>query len=144
MMTTLDDTGGGPVDRSLVPEQAPKMVSYTMLRKLLLVDDETDGAEFAAVLLRSHGLMVVVAHSAADALQVLQDDSEIDALLSDVMMPGMTGLQLADVTRAMYPTIKIVLMSGYVLPELFRNRKRDYLFVQKPYKMDDLLKVLCS
>lgn len=60
------------------------------------------------------------------------------------MMPGMTGLQLAENIQLMYPSIKIVLMSGYVLPELLRNRERDYLFVEKPYKMDTLLKVLRS
>jgi len=116
----------------------------TLLRKLLLVDDEPDGAEFAAVLLRSHGMTVSVAHSAPEALQLLQRENDIDTVLTDIMMPGMTGLQLAEAIRAMYPTIKIVLMSGYVLPELLRNRQRDYLFVEKPYKMDTLLKALCS
>ena len=70
--------------------------------KLLLVDDEVDGAEFAATLLRSNGLQVVVAHSATEALQVLQDDKEIDAVLTDVMMPGMSGLQLAASIREKY------------------------------------------
>jgi CheY-like chemotaxis protein len=86
----------------------------------------------------------MVVHSASEALQVLQEDSEIDAILSDVMMPGMSGLQLADAVRAMYPTIKIVLMSGFILPEMLKNREREYLFVEKPYKIDALLKVLCS
>jgi CheY-like chemotaxis protein len=124
--------------------EAPKAARDTLLRKLLLVDDEADGAEIAAVLLRSNGLKVVVVHSASEALQVLQNDSEIDAILSDVTVPGMSGLQLADAVRAMYPAVKIVLMSGYVLPELLKNRERDYLFVEKPYKIDALLNILCS
>jgi two-component system OmpR family response regulator len=119
-----------------------KTNSDTLLRKLLLVDDEADGAEFAAILLRSHGLTVIVVHSATDALQTLQRETDIDVVLSDVMMPRMTGLQLAEAVRAMYPAIKVVLMSGYVLPELLRNRERDYFFVEKPYKMDNLLAVL--
>lgn len=88
------------------------------VRKLVLVDDEVDGADFAAALLRSHGLQVLVVHSATEALQVLQDDKEIDAVLTDVMMPGMSGLQLASSIREKYPALKIVLMSGYVLPDL--------------------------
>lgn len=144
MQASPENSNGTPVDRSRVPGGAPKAVSDTLLRKLLLVDDEADGAEFAAVMLRSNGLKVVVAHSATEALQALQDDGEIDAVLSDIMMPGMTGLQLADTVRTTYPMIKIVLMSGYVLPELLKNRERDYLFVEKPYKIDTLLKVLGS
>jgi CheY-like chemotaxis protein len=144
MQTSTDKAGGKPFDGSPVAGDAPKAVPETLLRKLLLVDDEPDGAEFAAVLLRSNGLKVVVVHSASEALQVLQEDSEIDAILSDVMMPGMSGLQLADAVRAMYPTIKIVLMSGFVLPDMLKNREREYLFVEKPYKIDALLKVLCS
>lgn len=115
-----------------------------LLRKLLLVDDEADGADCAAVLLRSHGMVVNVVHSARDALQVLQGEPDIDVVLTDIMMPDMTGLQLADAIRAMYPAIKVVLMSGYVFPELLKDRKRDYLFVEKPYKMDTLLKALHS
>lgn len=144
MQTNTDNSGGKQFDRSPVSGDAPKPGSETLLRKLLLVDDEPDGAEFAAVLLRSNGLKVVVVHSASEALQVLQEDSEIDAILSDVMMPGMSGLQLADAVRAMYPSIKIVLMSGFILPDMLKNREREYLFVEKPYKIDALLKVLCS
>jgi CheY-like chemotaxis protein len=144
MQTSTDNSGGKPFDQSGVSGDAPKAGSETLLRKLLMVDDEPDGAEFAAVLLRSNGLQVVVVHSASEALQVLQEDSEIDAVLSDVMMPGMSGLQLADAVRAMYPTVKIVLMSGFVLPDMLKNREREYLFVEKPYKIDALLKVLCS
>jgi CheY-like chemotaxis protein len=144
MQISSDDAGGKPFDQSPVMAEAPKAARDTLLRKLLLVDDEADGAEIAAVLLRSNGLKVVVVHSASEALQVLQNDSEIDAILSDVTMPGMSGLQLADAVRAMYPAVKIVLMSGYVLPELLKNRERDYLFVEKPYKIDALLNILCS
>jgi CheY-like chemotaxis protein len=143
MQTSTDNSGGKPFDQSPASGDA-KALPNTLLRKLLLVDDEADGAEFAAVLLRSNGLKVVVVHSAREALQVLQEDGEIDAILSDVMMPGMSGLQLADAVRAMYPAIKIVLMSGFILPEMLKNREREYLFVEKPYKIDALIKVLCS
>jgi two-component system OmpR family response regulator len=142
MQTIPDNAGKSPLERAPVTESTPGANSDTLLRKLLLVDDEADGAEFAAILLRSHGLTVIVVHSATDALQTLQRETDIDVVLSDVMMPRMTGLQLAEAVRAMYPAIKVVLMSGYVLPELLRNRERDYLFVEKPYKMDNLLAVL--
>jgi CheY-like chemotaxis protein len=142
MQTTPDNASKSPVERLPVSEGAPEGTPGAASRKLLIVDDEPDGAEFAAVLLRSHGLAVIVVHSANEALAALQREKDIDAVLSDIIMPGMTGLQLADAVRAMYPSTRIILMSGYELPELLRDRERDYLLVEKPYKMDTLLKLL--
>jgi CheY-like chemotaxis protein len=59
-------------------------------------------------------------------------------------MPGMTGLQLAETIRAMYPAVKIVLMSGYTVPELLTDSERPYLFATKPYRIDAILKLLRS
>lgn len=112
------------------------------LRKLLLVDDEPDGAEFAAALLGSHGLEVTVVHSADEALQALSGDKEIDAVLSDITMPGMTALELADEIRMRYPAIKIVLMSGHVVADMLKDRERPYLFATKPYRIDSILELL--
>lgn len=144
MQPSPDNSGASAVDRSPISIDIPNAIYSPAMRKLLLVDDEADGAEFAAVLLRSHGLQVIVVHSASEALEILGKQADIDIVLSDIMMPGMTGLQLAESIRAMYPSIKVVLMSGYVLPELLRNPERNYLFVEKPYKMDFLLKILRS
>jgi CheY-like chemotaxis protein len=84
-------------------------------------------------LLRSHGLEVIVVHSASDALEILRKQRDIEIVLSDVMMLGVTGLQLADTIRAVYPSIKISHMSGYLLPELLKDRERGYLFAEKTF-----------
>jgi CheY-like chemotaxis protein len=126
------------------PDEAAGKDAHTLLRKVLVVDDEPDLAEFAAALLDAHGLEVVVAHSGHEAMQRLQDDDQIDAVFSDVMMPGMTGVQLADAVREMYPRVKIVLASGYALPELLAGRERPYLFAAKPYRIDTIIKLLHS
>lgn len=132
MQTSSDDAGGGSGKRS---PDAP-------LRKLLLVDDEADGAAFAADLLRLHGLQVRVVHSAAEALEAMQHDEDIDAVLTDVMMPGMSGLQLAETIKEKYPSVKIVLMSGYPLPEPLDDQEHPYLFAPKPYRIDTVLDLL--
>lgn len=113
-----------------------------LLRKVLVVDDEQDLADMAAALLGAHGLEVVAAYSAYDALRVLESDGDIDAVFSDVVMPGMTGLQLADAVTALYPAVKVVLASGYTLPALLTERERHYLFATKPYRIDTILKLL--
>ncbi|MFC5548589.1 response regulator [Massilia aerilata] len=110
--------------------------------KILLVDDEPDGAEFAATLFGAHGLIVLVAHSAQEALQILHDQNDIDAVLTDVMMPTMGGLELAKAIHQEYPQIKIVLMSGYAAPEQLNAEERAYSFAEKPYRIEHVLKLL--
>jgi CheY-like chemotaxis protein len=143
----MDSTSGKAANESPGGQSAgkePKDASNTLLRKMLLVEDEADGAELAATLLSANGLEVVLAHSADEALRVLQADKGIDAIFTDIMMPGMNGLQLADTVRELYPTVKIVLTSGYVGPELLKDRERPYLFAAKPYRIDNILQLLRS
>jgi CheY-like chemotaxis protein len=118
--------------------------SPALLRKVLVVDDEQDLADMAAALLSAHGLEVVVAYSGHAAMQVLAVDKDIDAVFSDVVMPGMTGLQMADAIREMYPKVKVVLASGFTVPSLLANRERPYLYTPKPYKIDTVLALLRS
>lgn len=128
----------------LGPGQEETGIAGRLLRKVLVVDDEEDLANLAEMLLSSEGLEVVVANSALAALAILAQDQDIDALFSDVMMPGMTGLQLADAVREMYPHVKIVLTSGYTLPALLADRQTSYLFAPKPYRLDTVMKLLRS
>jgi CheY-like chemotaxis protein len=112
------------------------------IRKVLIVDDEADVADLAEVLLSAHGLDAVVAYSGAEALTMLAAHPDIDAVVSDVMMPGMTGLELADQVAEHYPKVKIVLASGYMAPAMFADRPLKQLFIAKPYRIDQLLKLL--
>lgn len=114
------------------------------LRKVLAVDDERDLADLAEALLCGHGLEARTAYSAMEALRILEDDPEIDAIFTDVMMPGMNGLQLADTVRRLYPAICIVLTSGFTPPALMESRGRPYLYVGKPYSIETVIKLLHS
>jgi two-component system OmpR family response regulator len=131
---------GGPIPPT--PERDQEAAARPLLRKVLLVDDEKDLADMAAFLLEARGLEVLVAYSAHQALQMLQADGAVDAVVSDIMMPGMTGLQLADSLRELYPNIKIVLTSGYTLPADLAGRERPYLYTPKPYQIETILKLL--
>lgn len=112
-------------------------------RKVLVVDDERDLADLAAALLSGHGLDVRVAYGAREALQILAQDPEIDAVFSDVMMPGMTGLQLAEAIGCLHPSVKIVLCSGYTTPALMAGH-RSYRYAAKPYLIETVLRLLRS
>ncbi len=112
------------------------------VRKVLVVDDEADVADLAEVLLSAHGLDTLVAYSAAEALDLLARHPDIDAVVSDVMMPGMNGLELADQIGKRYPEVKIVLASGYMAPTMAKGQPLTQLFIAKPYRIDQLIKLL--
>lgn len=118
------------------------MTAAALPRAILVVDDEPDLAELAQALLIHHGMAAYVAHSAAQALALLQAHPDIDALFSDVMMPGTTGLELADAVSALYPHIRIVLTSGFAAPKVLVDSSVRHAYIAKPYRIDDVVALL--
>lgn len=112
------------------------------VRKVLVVDDEADVADLAEMLLSAHGIDAMVAYSAAAALDMLATHPDIDAVISDVMMPGMNGLELAERISRGYPAVKIILASGYMAPSMFNGQQLKQLFIAKPYRIDQLIRLL--
>jgi CheY-like chemotaxis protein len=108
----------------------------------LVVDDEHDLANIAAELLTYHGIDTLVAYSAHEALQIMETRTDIDAIFSDVMMPSMTGLALAEVVTKNYPTVKIVLTSGFTAPTTWAQTDHRYPFAEKPYSIDAIVQLL--
>jgi PAS domain S-box-containing protein len=113
--------------------------------KVLIVEDEPDLLNTATELFRNLGYEVFTASNGNDALTILKRSPDIDVLFADVMLPeGMDGLELARTARAAYPSLKILLASGYPLPALKANKKSidDFMFMNKPYRLAELAKKL--
>ena len=103
---------------------------------VLLVEDEPAVREMTLAALQGYGYTVLAASNAEDALQtVAAKHSQIDLLLTDVVMPGLSGPQLADHVRRIHPAIAVVFMSGYTSDAVLRQgiESGDVHFVQKPF-----------
>jgi signal transduction histidine kinase len=82
-------------------------------KRVLVVDDNPETLEAARVLAEEAGMTTVTAGGAEEALRILRSTSGIDGLLSDVMMPGVSGIELAEQARKEFPSLRMVLMTGY-------------------------------
>jgi CheY-like chemotaxis protein len=78
---------------------------------ILCVDDEDTPRTLRKLILQKQGYKVITAASGAEALEVL-DRTSINLVLSDQMMPGMTGTELTKSVKAARPTMPVVLISG--------------------------------
>jgi PAS domain S-box-containing protein len=105
---------------------------------ILLVEDDVPLKELAARTLRDYGYKVVQAGNAEEALDVCeQHRGPIHLLLTDVVLPGLSGPALAERLRALRPRIKVLFMSGYLHPSMSRDALLAVggAFLQKPYTM---------
>jgi len=113
-------------------------------RTVLVVDDEADLADLAALLLAQHGFEVAVAYSGEQALHRLSAGERFDALFSDVTMAGLNGLELAAAVSRLAPSTRIVLTSGYTLPSLLAEHRGKWGCIQKPYRIEAVVAMLCG
>jgi CheY-like chemotaxis protein len=112
--------------------------------KALVVDDQPDVLNVAIELFRSMGYDVLSANNGEDALEILKKTPDVDVLFSDIVMPGMSGIDLGRNARSLIPGIKVVLASGYTAsaPIKRKNSREDFKFIQKPYRMSEIVKML--
>jgi len=105
---------------------------------VLLVEDNAEIGQISSELLNEIGYRVTLATTANEALVLLtKKPDDFDAVLSDVVMPGMSGIDLAKRLKVSHPKLPVVLASGYshVLAE---NAHHGFLLLQKPYAATSL------
>ena len=102
---------------------------------ILIVEDDPSVRRLAVVILRNCGYKIQEANNAFEALEAIRRNPHFDLVLSDVIMPQMSGKELSDKIRAQWPQTKILLMSGYTDDALAHHGVLDegLLFLEKPF-----------
>lgn len=108
---------------------------------ILVVDDESNTREFIESVLMPLGYNVVVSASGEEALQLTENEKmEVDLLLSDVVLPGIKGHELAEKFKNLNPDIKCLFMSGYLCPSIaMGSENREGAFLKKPFSRATLV-----
>ncbi|MEP6730939.1 MAG: PAS domain S-box protein [bacterium] len=107
---------------------------------VLVVEDETVLRELTRRLLRRQGYSVLVAANADEAVRVFEDHADIDVVLTDVVMPGLSGPELTKKLLALRPNLKVIHMSGYTEDTLIQHgdTKGGIAFLHKPFTSETL------
>ena len=146
------EVGRGTTFKLYFPlHQGPMQASESTVRALppsgagatiLLVEDEASVRSTVRRLLERHEYRVLEATNGQDALALITArHGEVDLILSDMVMPGMGGAELATRVRAFAPTLPVLLMTGYTEEALARNGDRplDQEIIEKPFTLQIVL-----
>jgi PAS domain S-box-containing protein len=103
--------------------------------RILVVDDDLNVREITSAFLRELGHRVIETEDAPGALRVLEREADVDLIVTDFAMPGVSGLELAAQARALRPEVPVLLITGYV--DLARVPK-DMPVLRKPFHQHEL------
>ena len=116
-------------------------------RTVLVVDDEQDVLILLKLILETHGYRALLANGAEGAMRFLgQEDLALDLLLTDVVMPGMTGTDLANVSKELRPDLPVLFMSGFADTEAVRLKVWDDAarLLHKPFSEETFIGEICD
>lgn len=111
---------------------------------VLIVEDEEAIREVLQSRLEARGHRVITAGAGAEALEILArlHDHRVDLLLTDMTLPGMPGLELAQTVSRTRSQIKVFLMSGHALDHIVTGKGWHY--IQKPFDPSELVRYVDS
>jgi CheY-like chemotaxis protein len=119
------------------PERAPAIGGTATV---LVVEDQVEVRKYVAAALGAYGYRVIQAGGVAEALQFCeQERGSIDLVLTDVVMPDLSGAELARRLRQRWPVVKVLFMSGYAGDAISDHGGFEGAgFIQKPFSPDQL------
>ena len=108
---------------------------------ILIVEDDPSISDLAAKMIQKMGYRICLADSADRAMVMIEDEGlRPNLVITDVVMPGLSGVELAAILRFKHPSIKIMLMSGYTESVIAKHGEVDpeTPFLQKPFSRSEL------
>lgn len=137
----LPEVEGGPRGKP-APEDTGNAFPTGGGQRVLVVEDNVDVGRFATQILEDLGYRTTWAHNAEEALDRLgEDGAGFDAVFSDVVMPGMGGIEMAKLLRLRLPDMPVLLASGYS-HVLAKDASHGFELLHKPYSADQLGRIL--
>ncbi|MGZ6041983.1 MAG: ATP-binding protein, partial [Asticcacaulis sp.] len=127
-------------DDAAMPELTRREDGLRRDISVLVVDDEAGVRDFAADALVELGYDVVRASDAEQALRIVEGGAAPDVLLTDVVMPGKTGRQLAEAVHRLKPDVRVLYMTGYTQNAIVHNGVLDAgtHLITKPFTITEL------
>lgn len=139
------DVGVGTIFKVYLPQTEEKEIESNSREQLgsltstgeyiFLVEDDPSIRKMIRKALTEYGYHVNLAENANQAIQMIETGFKPDVLITDIIMPGMSGLELAKYVNNLLPSVSVLLISGYA-DDNFRNQQDDYQhfsFLQKPF-----------
>ncbi len=123
------------------PAESSTSIAVCGEETILLVEDEPAILDIGQMMLERLGYKVLVAATPHEAIKAAEGHSGvIDLLITDVIMPGMNGYDLAQQVRDIYPEIRCLFMSGYTANVVAKHGvlEKGFFFIQKPFSMKAL------
>ena len=109
-----------------------------MGRRVLVVDDDALVLELTASMLEELGCEVLQEHSGSDALGTIANDQSIEVLITDINMPGLSGVELAECARGFRDRLHIILLFGR------ESNSHEFPLIRKPFLKSDLQRVMAE
>lgn len=126
-----------PAEKGFVGESFDANTDLSGTQTILMVDDEDLLLRMGETILSSYGYRVLTANSGQKALEVFStSESPVDLLITDLVMPLMSGRELVEQVRRVSPSTRIICTSGYVWPG---SKQEKTSFLQKPFTTQELL-----
>ena len=128
-----------PARKKIVKDRATRIEDLRGNQTVLLVDNDEMVLSLGETILTAAGYKVWAAGGGQRALELFsQTPAEIDLVITDLVMPGMSGRELIDRIRRISPAVPILSMSGYVRPS--SDERDDDFYLRKPYTTLELLR----
>ena len=131
-----------PKSSLIMPSPVLFTRSVSSQKSVLLVEDEDRVRKLVRYTLEGQGYLVTEASGGEAALRLLTPDRRVDLLVTDLVMPGIDGRELATRVRALRPDVGVVFISGFVPDHRRLEGMAGALFLPKPFSPLDLIKIV--